>query len=102
MRREYDGSSDGVTNTQSIGDPGWGSSKVSNQEPPHVEGPKFAPFYWDVKDDAPGNDNDELKNRFRELLTLPYFLPKGQPNWDSALMSPELWFSAPGAGDVLI
>lgn len=93
MRREYDGTPGGQANTQSIGDDSWSTAKVTNNEDPSTAGPKLAPFYWDVKE-----GHEKLRERFAELLTLPYFMPKGQPNFDSFLVSPELWFSAPNAG----
>ena len=72
MRREYiDGPGSGVNN-QDLSDKSWQTKQETNGET-NADAPKFAPFYWDVKDSHERGE-DDLLQKVQSLTKVPYFM----------------------------
>jgi len=103
MRREYDRlGNPGDANTQSFADEAWITRRAPNGVPPGAdpEAPRFAPYYWGVKESAweRWRGEAELLGRVQRLTAAPYFLAAHPSNLASMRHTPEFWMGANGTG----
>jgi mannose-6-phosphate isomerase-like protein (cupin superfamily) len=87
----------GQTPTE-IGDTEWMEKQhhTDRTADPEDSGPKFAPFYWGIKDGE--DDPSGLKAKIQKHTQLPYFMRDVPSNSGLVNNSCEFWFNRPGAG----
>ena len=102
MRTEYmadpwaDPASGPDTDSQPLGEiEKWMGMRLSSgaEDPAHAA-PEYAPFYWDVKEDAEHSEANLLEH-IRNLTRVPYFMEAAALR--ELQTTPEFWFSARGA-----